>query len=118
MEFKKNRAIFMQIADRISEQILNKHWVEGEKIYSVREYAAQIEVNPNTVMRTYTHLADTGIIFNKRGIGFFVESGANEKILKLKKKEFIKIELPELVKKMKLLGISRKALQELLKEKI
>ena len=69
MEFKEKQAIYLQIGEHISETILRKQWEEGEKIPSVREMAMSIEVNPNTVMRTYSYLQDRGIIFNKRGIG-------------------------------------------------
>ncbi len=105
MEFKKHQSIYLQIADLICENILTLKWPVGEKIQSVREMAANIEVNPNTVMRSYAHLQDAGIIKNKRGIGFFVSEGAPDKILELQRQEFVQEELPEVVRKMKLLGV-------------
>lgn len=113
MEFKKKQTIYMQIADLICENIITNKWPEGEKISSVREMAATIEVNPNTVMRTYTHLQDTGIIQNKRGIGFFVSLGASQKITTMQRQKFINEVLPEFFKKMNLLGINFKELEEL-----
>jgi len=105
MEFKKNQTIYLQIADLISENILALKWLEGEKIQSVREMAANLEVNPNTVMRTYSLLQESGIIKNKRGIGYFVSEGAPQKIKALQRREFIKEALPEVFKKMALLDI-------------
>ncbi len=105
MEFKKNQTIYLQIADFICENIITHKWPQEEKISSVRELAASIEVNPNTVMRTYSHLQEMGIIYNKRGIGYFVSPGAPESIKKMQKQEFIKNELPEVFKKMDLLQI-------------
>ncbi|MBT8233344.1 MAG: GntR family transcriptional regulator [Saprospiraceae bacterium] len=113
MEFKKNQTIYMQIADFICENIMSQNWPEGEKIASVREFAARVEVNPNTVMRTYSHLQDEGIIFNKRGIGFFVQDGASEKITNMQKQDFINNILPDFFKKMKVLKIEFSELKEL-----
>lgn len=70
MEFENNRrAIYLQIADKIMDDIMaGLHPVE-ERIPSVREYAAMVEVNANTVMRAYDYLTREEIIFNRRGIG-------------------------------------------------
>ncbi|HEB31163.1 MAG TPA: GntR family transcriptional regulator [Spirochaetes bacterium] len=106
MEFKEKQAIYLQIGEHISETILRKQWEEGEKIPSVREMAMSIEVNPNTVMRTYSYLQDRGIIFNKRGIGYFVADDAYEKTQELKKRNFINRELPHFFKTMDLLKIT------------
>jgi len=86
MEFNKNQAIYLQIAEVICENILSLNWKVSEKISSVREFAAMMEVNPNTVMRTYTYLQDKGIIYNKRGIGFFVISDLEKHFSELNKK--------------------------------
>ena len=82
MQFKENQTIYLQIAERISDEILLGHYAIGSRIPSVREYAALVEVNANTVMRSYEFLQTQGIIFNKRGIGFFVSPDA-----KIKKKK-------------------------------
>ena len=113
MEFKERQAIYLQIGEHICENILRKHWKEGEKIPSVREMAVSIEVNPNTVMRAYSFLQDGGIIFNKRGIGYFIADDAYEKTLELKKKNFINRELPQFFKTMSLLNITFDDLKEL-----
>ncbi|MEX1302542.1 MAG: GntR family transcriptional regulator, partial [Desulfotignum sp.] len=72
MEFQKKDAIYLQIADLMCERILLEDWQENNRIPSVREMAVDLEVNPNTVMRAYAFLQQQGIIFNKRGIGYFV----------------------------------------------
>ena len=106
MEFHGNKAIYLQISDLICENILLKKWEEGGRIPSVREMAISIEVNPNTVQRTYTYLQDKGIIFNKRGIGFFIAENAFELTMDLKKEDFIKNECPHFFREMDLLKIS------------
>ena len=80
MQFKENQTIYLQIAERISDEILLGHYAIGSRIPSVREYAALVEVNANTVMRSYEFLQTQSIIFNKRGIGFFVSPDAKIKI--------------------------------------
>ena len=80
MNFKDNKAIYLQIADRIGDQILSGALTPDGKVPSVRELAAEIEVNANTVARTYDHLQQNGVIFTKRGLGYFVSPEAKEKI--------------------------------------
>ena len=106
MEFHNKKAIYLQIADYFYDNILRKKMKEGERIPSVRDLAVQTEVNPNTVMRTYTYLQNNEIIYNKRGIGYFISEGAFDKSLDSKKNEFIKDELPGIFKTMQALNMS------------
>ena len=106
MKFKDNRAIYLQIADHFLENIILRKWGEGGKVPSIRDVAIEYEVNPNTTMRTFTYLQDKGIIYNKRGIGYYVAEDGFQKALALKKQEFISEELPAFFKTMKLLSIS------------
>lgn len=106
MEFKKSLSIFEQIGMSVQENIINKSWKEGERIPSVREYATNIQVNPNTVMRSYTLLQDLGILENRRGIGFFVANGAMSKSIGNRKDQFAEDFLPELFRTMDQLGIN------------
>ena len=71
MNFKESKAIYLQIADRICDEVLLGQYREEERIPSVREYAAVVEVNANTVMRSYDYLQSQEVIYNKRGIGYF-----------------------------------------------
>lgn len=86
------------------------------KIPSVREMAVTIEVNPNTVMRTYSYLQEQGIIYNQRGIGYFVEEEGFEKTVAIKKEEFIKYELPLFFKKLHLLNLTLENIDEIFKK--
>jgi len=113
MKFRKQRAIYLQIGDYLCENILRRTYAPGDKIPSVREMAVSVEVNPNTVMRTYTDLQQKGILFNQRGIGFFVADDAVEKILGMKRREFFKADLPNFFKTIKLLNLQYEDLQEL-----
>ncbi|WP_321425670.1 GntR family transcriptional regulator [uncultured Bacteroides sp.] len=89
MNFKENKAIYLQIADRICDEIIFGQYAEEERIPSVREYASMVEVNSNTTMRSFDYLQSQDIIYNKRGIGYFVSSGAKKLILSLRRKRFL-----------------------------
>jgi len=106
MEFRQNQAIYLQIADHISERILSGTWKEGERIPSIREMSEAIEVNPNTVMRSYGYLQNLDIIYNQRGIGYFVADDACNKTLEQKKRSFIRRELPRIFRTMDLLHLT------------
>jgi GntR family transcriptional regulator len=106
MEFGDSNAIYLQIADQLCENILLKRWKPGDRIPSVREMAVSIEVNPNTVMRTYTYLQEKGIVYNKRGIGFYVTDDGYQKTSELRKEDFLNQELPKIFKAMSLLNLS------------
>ncbi len=105
MEFNSNRSIYLQICDAICEQILSGELLPDGRIPSVREYGADIGVNPNTVMRSYEKLTNDGIIYNRRGIGYFISPDAKEIVLQTQRKEFLENELPQILRRMQLLGI-------------
>ena len=110
MNFKESKAIYLQIADRICDEVLLGQYQEEERIPSVREYAAVVEVNANTVMRSYDYLQTQGVIYNKRGIGYFVSVGARKLILSLRKEYFLKEEVDYFFKQIFTLGISAEEL--------
>lgn len=104
MEFDVNRPIYLQIYDTICDQVLSGARVPDGRIPSVREYGAQLGVNPNTIMRTYEKLTTDGIIYNKRGLGFFISQDAREKVLEYKKTEFVNETVPKIRRQLQLLG--------------
>lgn len=110
MEFNANKSIYLQIADAICEKILSGGLKGDERIPSVREYGAEIGVNPNTVMRSYEKLTGDEIIYNRRGIGYFVAPDAKDKVLKSLRKEFLENEWPTIRRKIRLLGLETKDL--------
>jgi GntR family transcriptional regulator len=106
MQFRESQAIYIQIADYVCEKILLKEWPPEGRIPSVRELAIQLEVNPNTVMRTYEFLQQKEIIVNQRGIGFFVGSRAMEHATRYWTETFMEKDLPQVFRSMVLLGMS------------
>ena len=105
MKFKESKSIYLQIADRICDEILQGQYKEEERIPSVREYAATVEVNANTVVRSFDYLQGQDIIYNKRGLGYFVSQGGRERILNLRKEVFLREELPGFFRQLKMLDI-------------
>ena len=95
------------MADRLCDEILSGVYKDDDRIPSVREYAVLLEVNSNIAVKAYDELARANIIYNKRGLGYFVTPGAKKQILKERKKEFMKERLPELFRQMQLLGITK-----------
>ena len=108
MEFDSNKPIYIQIADNLCERILSGEFKPGARIPSVREWGAQIGVNPNTVARSYEILTDRKVIYNQRGIGFFVADDAIGVIGDTERRKFIEEELPLFVNRDSLLGIDLK----------
>ena len=106
MEFDQHKPIYLQIADSICERILTGQWPEGDRIPSVRECGVSLEVNPNTVARSYDELSQDGIIHNKRGIGYFVSPGARKIIRDRQREAFVSEDLKEIFRKMDILGIT------------
>ena len=92
MTFTNDKAIYIQMADRLCDEILSGTYKDDDRIPSVREYAVLLEVNTNTAVKAYEQLAREEIIYNKRGLGYFVTPGAER--------------LPELFRQMQLLDIT------------
>ena len=106
MNFNNEKAIYLQMADRLCDEIVAGQYHDDERIPSVREYAVLLEVNTNTAVKAYEQLSREEVIYNKRGLGYFVTPGARKQILKARKKAFMKERLPELFRQMQLLDIS------------
>ena len=113
MNFNDNKAIYLQIADRIGDQIIAGSLALDGKVPSVRELAAEIEVNANTVARTYDHLQQNGIIYTKRGLGYFVSADAKEKIVNLRRQQLMQGEMDYFMGQLKAVGITPDELRQL-----
>jgi GntR family transcriptional regulator len=106
MNFTENKAIYQQIAELIYEKILSGEWSANERIPAVRDLSISLEVNPNTVMRTYQLLESNNIINLKRGTGYYLSDNAYNSVFDSKKGDFLNNQLPEIFKTISLLKIS------------
>ena len=107
-----NQAIYLQIVEYVCEQIIQGDWPAGHKIPSVRELAVSMEVNPNTVMRSYEVLKNEQIVFDKRGIGYFIDPQGGRRALAYLQKEFAGKTLPQVFKTMFLLKMGVEDLKQ------
>lgn len=105
MTFNNDKAIYIQMADRLCDDILAGTYSDDDRVPSVREYAVSLEVNTNTAVKAYDQLARDGIIYNRRGLGYFVTPGARDSIMQARRKAFLDTTLPSLFRDMRLLGI-------------
>ena len=106
MEFSNKQPIYLQIADYVCEQILQQTWPPGERIPSVRDLGSSLEVNPNTAMRAFDYLQQQGILFNKRGMGYYAADDAPDRVRAMRRARFLDVELPDVFRTMTLLGIN------------
>lgn len=111
-DFRQDKAIYLQMADRLCDEILAGKYSAGEKVPSVRELAVTLGVNANTVVKAYDILAAVDIIRTRRGLGYFVSDNAKEKILQIRRTIFMEETLPEFIRQMKLLGIPMETVTE------
>ena len=114
IDFNNNsKAIYLQIADDICDKVLTSEFAPDERIPSVREYAAQVEVNVNTVMRAYDYLAGLEIIYNKRGLGFFAASDSRRKVIELRRREVLGDSVQTVFRQLAMLDITPAQLSEM-----
>ncbi len=116
MDYKTDKPIYLQIADFVCERILQSAWKAEERIPSVRELSVMLAVNPNTIVKSLEYLEGKQIIFQKRGIGYFVESKGLRRIHEMYRAEFFNCDLPNLFKKMQWLNISMEEVEAQMKK--
>jgi DNA-binding transcriptional regulator YhcF (GntR family) len=112
MGLKDNRPIFIQLADRLMDDIIAGRYCPDERIPSVRDFAAVSEVNANTVVRAYEHLEKSEIIYNKRGLGYFVSQDASVRIVAARREEFFATEMTYFFNRLKTMDMSPEELLE------
>ncbi len=106
MIYQNERAIYVRIAERICDDILSGKYAEEERVPSVRELAAEYEVNTNTALRAFDILQRDGILAQQRGIGMLVERGARRRIRAARRKTFRELDMPDFFRRLKLLGMT------------
>lgn len=106
MNFNDNKPIYLQIADLLMDSIVRGDLPDESRLPSVRDYAIEAGVNPNTVMRTFVWLQQQELIYMKRGIGYFVASNAADRILQMRKEYFFDHEANYFFDRLSSFGIS------------
>lgn len=111
-----NRPIYIRLADQICDRILLNEYHPLERIPSVREYAVTQQVNPATAARAFEILERQGVIFNKRGLGFFVAESANDIIRKTRLETLLGEESELFFSRLSVLEVSPDQLREMYSE--
>lgn len=114
MEFNENKPISAQVTDYCSQNIMSGRWHPGDRIPSTKDLAVQIGVNPRTVMKAYDELAAAGIIYQRRGMGYYAADDAPDRILEMRRQQFVSETVPTLRRTIADLGISTDELIRLL----
>ncbi|MCR4659261.1 MAG: GntR family transcriptional regulator [Bacteroidales bacterium] len=112
MEFKKQKPIYLQIAESLCDRILAGEWDADGRIPSVRDVASDLGVNPNTVMRSFDNLQQAEIIYPRRGMGYYVADDGKNKIIERYRNEFLNEDLPSIRQRMKFLGLDASIFQD------
>lgn len=112
MTFKEGQPIYVQIAERLCDEVLSGTYGAGQRVPSVREYSVLLEVNVNTTVKAYDYLAQRGVIYNRRGMGYYVAPDAPALIRAERRKAFTGEVLPDVFRQMRLLGIGADELVE------
>ncbi|TOG31554.1 GntR family transcriptional regulator [Vibrio parahaemolyticus] len=101
-----HQPIFRQLADQITQQILQGIWKEGEALPSVRSISADMKINHLTVMKGYQLLVDEGLVEKKRGQGMFVAQGAIQQLRSAEKARFLEQQIPQIADTLQRLDMS------------
>lgn len=114
--FDENKPLFLQIREKIEDQIVNDQLKEGDQAPSTTQMVNFYKINHATVSKGVNQLVDEGILFKKRGIGMFVAEGAKEKLIDKRKKAFVNDFIVGLVQEAEKLGISETEIMEFIKK--
>ena len=105
MNFSDNKPIYLQIAERLEDEVVAGQYAEDGRAPSVREYSALLQVNVNTVARAFETLAQEGVVQQRRGLGYYITPGAREAILTRRREHFLRERVPAFVRDMQRYGV-------------
>src|SRR4029077_2752931 len=105
-----NAPIYRQLRDHVVAMILDGVLKQGDALPSVRQVAADFQLNPITVSKAYQELVDEQLVEKRRGLGMYVTDGARDALLHSERERFLREEWPELRERLKRLGLDLHAL--------
>ncbi|MBC5636238.1 GntR family transcriptional regulator [Ornithinibacillus sp. BX22] len=114
--FDQDKPIYIQIREKIEDQVINKQLKEGEQAPSTNQLVNFYKINHVTVAKGVSQLVDEGILYKKRGIGMFVAEGAREKLIQKRKKSFIEDYIIKLVQEADKLEITESEIISFIKK--
>lgn len=112
VQWSDTTPIYLQLKERVVAMMLDGVLKPGDALPSVRQVAADFQLNPITVSRAYQELADEALVEKRRGLGMYVTEGAPEKLLASERERFLREEWPAVLVRIERLGLR---VEELLK---
>jgi len=112
--FDDSKPVFQSIAEWLEDAVLAEIYPEESKVPSITEISVQYNLNPATALKGINLLVDGGILYKKRGVGMFVVTGAREKLLLQRRKEFLDEYIIPLLGEAKRLGLSTADLKSMI----
>jgi GntR family transcriptional regulator len=103
--WNENAPIYRQLKERVTGMMLDGVLKSGDALPSVRQIAAEYQLNPITVSRAYQELVDEGLVEKRRGLGMYVTDGALAKLLATERERFVRDEWPAMVERIRRLGL-------------
>ncbi|GIX35796.1 MAG: GntR family transcriptional regulator [Lysobacteraceae bacterium] len=110
VQWSDNRPIYLQLKEKVVGMILDGVLKPGDALPSVRQVAADFQLNPITVSRAYQELVDENLVEKRRGLGMYVTDGAPEKLLASERERFLREEWPAVLLRIERLGLSAETL--------
>ena len=101
-----NAPIYRQLKERVIAMMLDGVLKPGDVLPSVRQVAAEYQLNPITVSRAYQELADEALVEKRRGLGMYVTEEASKKLLSSERERFLREEWPLVLERIQRLGLS------------
>ena len=105
VEWNDKQPIYRQLRDLVAERIMDGSFPEGEAVPSVRQVAADYQINHLTVGKAYQELGQAGLLEKRRGLGMFVREGACTALTHNEKQQFIDEEVPAFIERARVLGM-------------
>ncbi len=104
--FDDRSPIYLQIADKIKEDIVSGALGEDEQVMSTNQYASFYRINPATAAKGFQQLVEEGVLYKRRGIGMFVSPDAREKLRSERRERFFEQVVDTMIAEARVIGIS------------
>lgn len=110
------RPIFLQLAERIEDGIIDGTYPDEGQLPSINEFAAFHRINPATALKGITRLVDAGLVYKRRGVGMFVAAGARDRLLAARRERFADSHIAPLLAEAQHLGLTTDELIDLIRK--
>ena len=114
----ENRPIFVQIAERIENDIIAGELPEETQVPSTNQFASFYQINPATAAKGVNLLVDQGILYKKRGLGMYVAPGARAKLLEKRREQFFEQYVVTMLQEAEKLGITTEQVTGMIQRRV